>query len=489
MAVAINWELFCKWAEKLAAAPFSFSDLKSCLFVVDKKAFSDISFASRMGISFGLCRFIGMRRRLLAPSLTAFVKRNGSVFNVAPSEAILAYNALMDAFFAGDQKIAVEKEEPVAPKQQASVELPPLERRVMVEKKMEEFRRAYQGVAPFLFGPYVDGFLKELNEESSEERLLEALEAQKTALEHFDSEVRDGYASLKKRSLSILEQLYKPDLVAYKDLAIRFEKLLQSDLSFQLPEGTCLTPEIILEIEKARHDFFEGQFAAMGALVETGRRRNEKLQEIEQFQKKISSLTARLKPFKDLSKEMRELEEKNHKITTTKKELQKLPFEEIERVIDERYQSYLTFAAETSQLALSLNQRCRELELFGEYGKQTIKRRLFDIFFGITPYKELREDLRSTQAVLVQRLVQLVDAFFAGNLTADEYFSRCQEMAYEHDVVKLRNEVSYRSTRVKDIRDEVIHLFKELSAMRRMLDCIPGSFQEKVYRDITLLFQ
>lgn len=270
----------------------------------------------------------------------------------------------------------------------------------------------------------------------------------------------ERYQELKRRANPVLQKLFSSEYMIYRDLPKKVEQLL------------------------AVQETSDEQLQQINALLEIAKRRNVKLQELEFFQKDFAKMLAPLDSFKDLQKEKGALESEASKARLTRQELFSAHVDEIEKLFQERTKLQEMLLAKVAEIAERLNKECEQLQMRAEFVKKTIFLRLFEIFTGVCPYKDLTETLSLLKQTLTDELLQLVDRFYSGEITCQEFSSGCEQLAYDHDVVKLRNEISYRSSRLKDLREVVYELYQEAINLRRLSEVTP---QEKRYRDLLFL--
>ena len=347
----------------------------------------------------------------------------------------------------------------------------------------DTFRNACKNVHPSLLKLYVDGFIEKMSASTS------GLEEQKARILQLDALVKDCERQVRKKTADSFQKLISPECALHRDLPNAAEAIVSRDFSSLLPQESILSEELLLQVSSILTAFYEKQISDIASLYTIAKARNEKIQEADFFQKEFLGLIAPIKLFKDLSVSDAHFNELLQPLVIAKQNIQKAHPEDIQKLLDERYSLYKSIFDQVGEISKTLRSQYVGLELGCLDAKRTIRRRLFEVFTGISPYKDLVPIFSELRRALNEKLQKLVYSFYHGQASVDECSSSCQDMAYEHDVVMVRNEISHRSSRLKDLRDESYRLLKELQYTRRLLELDASVIQEKLYRDLLQLMR
>ncbi len=260
----------------------------------------------------------------------------------------------------------------------------------------------------------------------------------------------------KSRAAPLLQQLFSPELVSYSDLPDEANRILQKNYEGQSAEEA-----------KA---FYEERYRELEALISHAKERSEKIEKMKEYAISFFTLTAGMKYYKDLEGEYLALETRVKALQLSKQDLAKASYQEIESKLTSLYADFLELKATMPEILTKLAKEAEHSERVAEDDKSAIKRRLFEVFWNISPYQDLTESFLDMRKKLTDELKGGLARFYLGTLSSRSLLEICQEMPYEHDVVKLRNEITHRSARLKDLRDELIRLYYELLDTKRLLE-------------------
>lgn len=367
----------------------------------------------------------------------------------------------------------------------------PFERARELAPKITAFIDETKRVLPFLVKAYVEEFLLEvealvLSSDVGMQEIVEIISTQREKLTALDKKVKEGLIDVRKRAYPYAEKRLSMGRIAFRDIQIKAENILTADFFDKLPKKRMLLDEVVVEINEVMQAFFEYQVEEVLKLIEVLKTRDKKMDEMQFFQKDYARLMGPLNRFKDLQEKKVALEKKLGTFTFTKEDFFQMPQEQIAGYIEERYKEKEAMLQKTQDDMRVIQNEALLLEKRTQDAKQTIRRRLFEIFSGISPYQDLQETYTNLRHRLNDELESAIKNFYEGRSSIEALTSECQDMAYEHDVVKLRNEISHRSARLKDIRDEAYKLYSSMQHYRRLLEIDPIVQQEKIYRDFIL---
>jgi len=263
--------------------------------------------------------------------------------------------------------------------------------------------------------------------------------------------------SFKRECFSIYEQFFEADMSLFRDLPKNAEKIINQEF---VPETAHLDEK----------NFFDHQINDLRALVARGKSRLTKLREMEEFRKNAVSSLQKMEPYKDLKAYREELAEQCQSLGISRNELRKIPDDAFDITIDKAYDHFLGIKQKAPELTQEIDRKCCQLEKTVQDAAQTIQRRLFEIFSGLIPFPDLKEQLQTLRSTLSTKMLRWQKQFAQAMLTVDEYLLRVLELPYDHDVILLRNELAFRATRLRELREECHRILKEVQhAMRLMI--------------------
>jgi hypothetical protein len=408
-----DWTAFTAIAKELTRH-HSDAALKRCLQLLDSTVLDQLSTKDRlfMGLGFKEGSFLKLFRYVQ--------KRDPELIPNAPYEAVQAYNSLVRTLF--------------TPKVAATLVVQP-----RVQKMATPPKEPVAAAAP-------------VHEEKPIAAALPPVE-HKVDIEQV---IREEKALSSKKSTPYFQKLFHPEFMVFPDLPVEANRILSQQF-----EGTDVD---------AVKPFYEGIAHQMQALAETAERRVKMFHEMGEYARIFSLRTLHAKHFKDLQDEYGALAQEIEGFAMTPKAFPKESFSQNQANLNAAYARFSTIKAHTAETLDHIIEEADLSEVRTEDDKSAIKRRLFEIFWNISPYNDLSENFVDTRHALSDQLKMASQRFYEGQIKEQELLEVCQEMPYEHDVVKLRNEISHRASRLKDLRDELIRLLRELLETRRLLE-------------------
>jgi len=356
----------------------------------------------------------------------------------------------------------------------------------VLEKEIQQFLDQLHDVSSYLYQKHVQGYVEvveiELLQKEPAEHIREGIKKQIAHVLHLNHVIKENFDSLKKRSVPYLQKLFVAEFIPFKDLPKEADRILTDPFHSVKAHLPAITDEMEKEYEGEIKGHTEAQLKKIENLLSVAKSRAAKMDEMEEFQHAFLQVINQVRFYKDLHEEFLQYESQAQKLALSRQDLTKATFSEIERILQERIQLYEEFRAKTPEITRQLASASQKSEQCSIDDKLAIKRRLFEIFWNISPYQDLAENVAALRESLTQELKNTITKFYHGELTSSEFLFACQEMPYEHDVVKLRNEITHRSGRLKDLRDEAIRIYREVTNFRRYLE-IAGMQKERVYRD------
>jgi hypothetical protein len=341
----------------------------------------------------------------------------------------------------------------------------------VLKKDLDDLK---QTIDPFLYRHYVAEFLSSLHES---EDALKILEEQKKALVLLDPEVKHLFGQLKKGAVPIIERLYSPELIGFRDLAKASDEILRGQ-KIPMVTDRCLSKISKEDFLKNLRDALAIQEKELNGLVKRGEERLRQKKEIELFSKKIQTIFSSLALYKDLKPSVEVLIEKNRSFLSPVLVPKEASLLELDEAYAKRWEEFRAFSSTIEQEHKRIDAEREKLEYRCQDALLTIRCRLFEIFFAVTSYPDLEDEFRSLQGFLSRHLEEAIAAFYDGKIDIDTLCEACQELAYEHDVVRMRNEISHRALRLKDVRDELLRLIRAVHEEIRFLLLSGGNKEE-----------
>lgn len=421
-----DWNAFIDAAEKVVLN-YSDYDFRDCLIALEPRLLEEFTAADRLLIRIGVTSSKWGRARCFRGIFYSIKHKYPDLFLAMPGEALEAYNRLLGALFS--EKVA--KEFVMQPRA-----------RVMKKPEVAEV------VAP-LAPPVV------------------VVEKEPEGFRHEEEQAR-----IKAAAAPYFQKVVTQELMVFSDLPIEIKRIVS-----QKYEGEATGKEEI----KA---FYDGLITQLDQVVQAANSRAAKLDEMAEYVKVFTILTKPASRFKDLADDFRALKERVAHFSLQKQEFAKGTFSENEARLQECYASYSELKKSMPGLIQQLVAKANASERTAEDTKAAIKRRLFEIFWNLSPYLDLTENFQDMRKELSSQLQEGMRKYYSGECSSQDLLALCQEMPYEHDVVKLRNEVTHRSARLKDLRDELIRLLYDVSDVKRLLE-VSSVPHDKVYLEIT----
>lgn len=355
-----------------------------------------------------------------------------------------------------------------------------------LEKEIPQFVDGLHDVTPYLIQKHVQGYLEVVEEELLQgetlEQIRQKMKEQTAHVLHLNRLIKENFDKLKTNATPFFQKLFVAEFIPYRDLPKEADRILTEPFQSSAVHSQALSPEEYAKYEAEITEHAKEQLKKIEHLLEVAKTRTKKLHEMEEFQRAFLQIINQVRYYKDLHEDFVRYDEKAQKLSLSKQDLTKATFQEIEHLVQERIKHYEEFRAQTPSIMRALATASQRSERRSLDDKLAIKRRLFEIFWNISPYLDLAENVAALRETLTRELKESIVKFYQGELTSSEFLFACQEMPYEHDVVKLRNEITHRASRLKDLRDEAIRIAREVSNFRRLLE-IAGLQHERAYRD------
>jgi len=366
-----------------------------------------------------------------------------------------------------------------------------------IKNPCDSFCQKTKQIAPFLYKAYVEEFLSEIEHRilqsvdisQPEKEITEILKTQQEYLLTLHDKVQEGIKNTRTNLFSSIQKRMSQVRGLYKDIRKRAEAIFGSDFYDALPKQRIITQEVFDAVCHEMKRFFADQEKLFTDLEEVVKKRYDQVYELEFFKKDYLNLMAPQKLFKDLEEAKDAFTEQVKVLPLTKQDIELAAPDEIQKLIDDRFIQKESMKNQVHMRSEELRNKLQNLEMRLQDAKQTIRRRLFEVFTGISAYRDLAETYELLRQDLHLVLVQAVDDFYSGKKSIFEVISTCEDLAYMHDVVKLRNEISHRSRRLKDLRDEAYKLFQSFQHYRRLIECNPIISRETLYRDFLFVLR
>ncbi|MCE5293806.1 MAG: hypothetical protein LLF94_04240 [Chlamydiales bacterium] len=425
---------------------YSDSDLKRCLVYLDSAVLEQLTMKDRLLLRTGTTTSKWVRDATFA-KLFRFIKQSHpDLFLQAPLEAVTAYNALVDSLFS--DAVAQELHQAVTVRRMEATL--PLPKTALIEEVV----------------------------------VVPTIQPQKNRLQEIEQFLLEQKEAAKPKIAPFMNKLFTPEFMAFADLPAEVNRIVLENYEPDALDEQDLTDELVAKYKEEAASFYDGRIVQLEKLVTVAHERQEKLSAITKFSHDFVVVTEPLKGFKDIQEEYTALATLVNNLPMDRHQFVKEGYSDNEQKLSSHYQEYLQIKANMPKTLDTLLAKAKMAEVQAQDSKAAIKRRLFEIFWNISPYLDLTEDFHDMRALLTEELSVAMHKFYSGALSAHELLEVCQEMPYEHDVVKLRNEITHRSARLKDLRDELLRLLKELEQAKAFLEIIEAQ-EDTTYKSIT----
>lgn len=310
---------------------------------------------------------------------------------------------------------------------------------------------------------------------------------QPDGMNKLSKQIENDVQNYKKKCASLLQQFFSSEFLFYSDL----QKKAQAVVSESFPEELLAKDVQSDEAQAASFQkvqrFLDLQFQKLGSLLEQGKEREKKLKEIKDFQDRFILSLGQFKWCLDVRPHLNALVEDLKKLNVQKIEFVKLETEQIESVIDAAYARFSTMKDGQGALFDAIIQECKQSERSARDSLRTTKRRLFEIFTFVTPYPNLKAELKILANNLFKKMRVWNSNFFQGQLSSEQVLLHVVELPYEHDVILARNELDFRATRLLELREETHRLLRHMLDTWHFLEIAGLSLQDHLYRDASVL--
>ena len=299
-----------------------------------------------------------------------------------------------------------------------------------------------------------------------------------------DREIKKKYADLQRKAVPYIAEFMTPNLRQYQDLYKEAVHLVESttEIPFQ---GILFLSENVQKQVLQRLDLFLTELEQkIENLVVLGHTRNKKIRELEQFQTEYGALLHGLTCYLDMQKQYADEMHALRALKINKEIFLKMKRADIDECVATRYSTYLRMKEESEQkihrykeMTQSLYQQCQD-------STHTLKRRLPEIFAEESPYPDLLDSLARVHTTLKVNIQEKQKLFFNGKLTLDAFRVHLSNLAYDHDVRHLRNELESRTKRLRELRAASLLPIEPLQAAKRNFEIMQLTHKEPLYRKI-----
>lgn len=312
--------------------------------------------------------------------------------------------------------------------------------------------------------------------------IIKHIQNQKERILKTDKTIQGIYSELKRKSIPIFNEFLGPALRSYPDL-FKMANTIVDRVDPSTVEGHVrLTDDIEKDIIQKVSLSCQKLFEEVRALLKKGYSRNKKMEEIESFQKKYQLILSPMKSYLDLKKTYEDQEKIAESLSIKRHVLLQLPATQIDQTIDYQYENCKELIRNSSSLFTELVAKIDQLEISAENAKQTLKLRLFEVFTETTPFPDLLSKIKEAHKQLQDQIIQYDNSFYNGQMLLSEYKGKIAELAYEHDVVLIRNEFFFRAENLHALRQECRAILLLIQLYRRLLEVIQASDTQTVYK-------
>ena len=301
--------------------------------------------------------------------------------------------------------------------------------------------------------------------------------------------VNEEREKFRNKALVLFNQLFSDELNIYQDLSEAAEKLFEKTVPNEIvQEGEHSDVAFRVAIKKIT-SFFNSLFQEMSELVKKGQERVQKLNKIAEFQQKFLKCSGFFTAFADFKEQKIRVLKELQSLSLPHSMLRGLEMSKMDALINLHYEKYLAMEKSAPLFFEQSFQELKNLLKLCTHATQTVKRRLFEIFCDITPFQDLCESFQKLRAALCTQIATLQNLYFKGVSTSFELCQGLFDLAYEHDVQLLRNEIAFRATRLQELREQNIHLLQAMLIARRYLQIGNILPQESIYLEVCALCQ
>lgn len=402
---------------------------------------------------------------LYSPSFLQLKK----VCSSAPYSAKKAYNSLVWAIFSSSKAAVLQFELPkVEPKKKESP-----------QALLDNFETKMRAVHVSLFANFVSSFktqvLKAVESGQPQDELEKKLSLQEKELLFLDTKIRDEEKEYRKKATVFAQEFYRSGYGSFRDIATRFDAIWKSGFDEALTESGSLDDKKKEIVLAAVSKSFQEKLRTLGNIIATGKGRISLIQEMGLFREKSFRVLTRLKTFKDGRLEYDKISKEIAAFAATQDSFLGLSPEKAEQKIKDCEAAFRSFQKEAPRIFSAVLEQAEVLGQAFQDMTRTIKRRLYEFFSCVTPFPDLTDLLYRKRAFIVGELEEARRLFFEGSLTIKEYEEKCFSIAYEHDIKQLRYDLSFRATRLSEIRKALYEALFEISKLYRYLCLIEGS--------------
>lgn len=340
-----------------------------------------------------------------------------------------------------------------------------------IESHLKQFEKEFELAPKVLRRGFVEPFIQKIKEAPSCPG-KEQIESQAKEIRLLQKMYLEEEHATKRKWLS-----YRELLTPYPDLLKRADTCITREYSEPFSLGAILTQEIREKIEALFKEFYKKGTEELLRLVERSKEVKKKIVEINQFRSQVPQMLDAFHDSYDLKNEVDAY--KKHFLTLFKDKI-------TSSAIDEAYASYLLQKKEVEDAVEMLSNRRKYLSKVQKNIIHTIKRRLLEIFSGVTPFPDLKEKIQALRTRLLSELKEQKTRFCKGGISLNEYRGHMLELAYDRDVLQVLGELAFRATRLRELRLENYRLLKDTLRIQRLLESV-GAIHTPSYSEIAHL--
>lgn len=345
-----------------------------------------------------------------------------------------------------------------------------------VAQQLEQFIGQCKGYLEELKKIYLFRFIQECEKHllHGDVHILSLIEEQKKALSELNTAIQTRLDVFKQEVFVIVQTLFSDIFIPYKDLPAKVESLLKQDFSGALVDQPILTRAVADVVLKNIQEHIAHRLEEIKQVATIAFQRDAAIQTINDFVAEYAQSLLCLKQYKEFREEYEQKVYEARALQLKKEEFAKMAASAIGPAIETARERYNDFFNRASAEIDTAREKCAVIERRAQLSRLRLKRRLCEIFSETLFYQDLQESLQDCRQALFVSMQQLQQLLHDGRLTASEYETACNSLAYEHDTVLLRNELAFRATRLRELRQEVIRLMLQLQQSRRLLSLLPA---------------
>lgn len=235
----------------------------------------------------------------------------------------------------------------------------------------------------------------------------------------------------------------------YPDLV---NKIGSSDEPF--PRLTCSLENLEAEITS----IFHTRRKHLTDCINEAHERDTLIQQVDELVEAFIVAVSRFSQYKDLKEEVDHIKTRFESERVLKAELAKGSGEDLSVLLERKKRFFHEMMNAFQNQFSKLCSDADSIEKLRAFTECALLIRLNGVFSGKIPYPDELDSLTKVQADFKLRTMKAIDEVSSGRLTVHQFAILLNNLCYDHDLLRIRKENSYRAKRLKDFREEVLGL-------------------------------